>query len=89
MPPRNTVLPNVDVRWHLKYYIPLPRDIYDSQGLDFAWDQFELIGPSVITLWVVQWANVAGEEARQVLNEVEFNIIVIKMHVMLFDQILQ
>ena len=29
--------------------------------------------PQVMTLWVVQTANVAGEEARQVLHEIDFS----------------
>ena len=28
-------------------------------------------GPPVMTIWVVQMANVAGEEARQFLNEID------------------
>ena len=31
------------------------------------------MGPPVMTLWVVQIANVAGEEARQFLNEIDFS----------------
>ena len=31
------------------------------------------MGPPVITLWVVQIEYVAGEEARQVLNEIDFS----------------
>ncbi len=31
------------------------------------------MGPPIMTLWVMQIANVAGEEARQVLNEMDFS----------------
>ena len=33
------------------------------------------MGSPVMTLWVVQTANVAGEEARQVLDEIDFSIL--------------
>ena len=33
------------------------------------------MGPPVMTFWVVQLTNVAGEEARQVLNEMDFNVL--------------
>ena len=33
------------------------------------------MGPPVMTFWVVQLRNVAGEEARQVLNEMDFNVL--------------
>ena len=31
------------------------------------------MGSPVMTLWVVQTANVAGEEARHVLDEIDFS----------------
>ena len=39
-------------------------------GLKSIW----IYGAMAMTMLAVQWANVAGEEARQVLNEIDFSM---------------
>ena len=50
----------------------LPYVIYDTKRVRI---RPKIDGAQAITLLVVQWANVAREEARQVLNEIDFTLI--------------